>query len=196
MLKLLDFSERFLVVLLFALFCAAALKSFQVYNLPMLFNELISAVFILTRRPTQAVSQAPMDWALAFVGSTAVLLARPGGPGPLSLPAGFALVMMGTCIALVAKFSLARSFGLTAANRGVKRRGAYAFLRHPMYLGYMVAEIGFLLLNPTWRNVLVYAIAWSVQIARLLREERWLMMDPEYQAYAKHVRFRLIPGAF
>jgi protein-S-isoprenylcysteine O-methyltransferase Ste14 len=196
MLKLLDISERILVVLLFASFCAATIRSPQVHNLPILLSELMTVVFLLSRRSTQAVSQAPIDWALAFVGTTAALLARPGGPGPISLPAGLSLMMVGTCIALVAKFSLARSFGLAPANRGVKRRGAYAFLRHPMYLGYIVAQAGFLLLNPTWRNALVYAIAWSVQIARLLREERWLMMDPEYQAYAKLVRFRLIPGAF
>ena len=44
--------------------------------------------------------------------------------------------------AMAAKFSLARSFGLAPANRGVKSRGAYAFLRHPMYLGYVVEWIG------------------------------------------------------
>ncbi|MDB5463862.1 MAG: hypothetical protein JWP23_2251, partial [Phenylobacterium sp.] len=43
---------------------------------------------------------------------------------------------------------------------------------------------------------LVYAVAWPVQIARLLREERWLFADPAYRAYASEVRFRLIPGAF
>jgi protein-S-isoprenylcysteine O-methyltransferase Ste14 len=152
-------------------------------------------VFILIRRRTDAVSRSPSDWVLTLVGTTAALLARPGGE-PLSLTAGTTLVMVGLCIALAAKLSLNRSFGLAPANRGVKRRGAYAFLRHPMYLGYIVVQAGYFLLHPTWQNALVYAVAWSVQIARLLREERWLLADPEYRAYASEVRFRLIPGAF
>ena len=196
MLKLLDISERLLVLVLFALFCASNFRSHELYNLPMLLSELMTAVLILVRRSTDAVSRSPSDWVLAFVGTTAALLARPGGHHPISVTAGVTLVMVGTCIALAAKLSLNRSFGLAPANRGIKSRGAYAFLRHPMYLGYMVSQVGFFLLNPTWRNGLLYALVWTIQIARLLREERWLLTDPSYRTYAAEVRFRLIPGAF
>ena len=195
MLKLLDLSERTIILLLFALFCVSNLKTLELYNLPILFTELLTVVFILIRRQTDAVSRSPSDWVLTLVGTTAALLARPGGE-PLSVTAGTTLATVGICITLAAKLSLNRSFGLAPANRGVKRRGAYAFLRHPMYLGYMVVQVGYLLLHPTWQNALVYAVAWTVQIARLLREERWLLADPEYRAYASEVRFRLIPGAF
>lgn len=196
MLRLLDISERVLVLTLFALFCVANLHSHNLYNLPMLLSELMTAVLILARRSTEAVSRSPSDWIFAFVGTTAALLARPGGDHPINVAAGVGLVMAGTCLALAAKVSLNRSFGLAPANRGVKRRGAYAFMRHPMYLGYMVSQVGFMLLNPTWRNALLYAVVWSVQVARILREERWLSADPAYRAYAHQVRFRLIPGAF
>src|SRR5437879_13686832 len=137
MLKLLDLSERTIVLLLFGLFCWSNLKALELYNLPILLTELLTVVFILTRRQTDAVSRSPADWALTLIGTTAALLARPGGE-PLNLTAGTTLLVVGVCITIAAKASLNRSFGLAPANRGIKRRGAYAFLRHPMYLGHMV----------------------------------------------------------
>jgi protein-S-isoprenylcysteine O-methyltransferase Ste14 len=195
MLKILDLCERFAAVMMFATFCAATLHSHHWQNLLILVSEVLTIAFILTRRSTDAVSQKPLDWALAFAGTMAPWLVRPGTE-PLSQSAGVALLVIGTAVAIAAKLSLNRSFGLAPANRGVKRRGAYVFVRHPMYLGYFIAQAGFLLLNPTLQNLAAYAFAWAIQIARLLREEAWLSADPEYRAYADHVRFRLIPGAF
>jgi protein-S-isoprenylcysteine O-methyltransferase Ste14 len=195
MLKLLDICERFAAVLMFAAFCASNLHSHHWQNMIILVSEVLTVVFILTRRSTDAVSQHSVDWALAFAGTMAPWLARPGAE-PLSQTAGVGLLLAGTVVAIAAKFSLNRSFGLAPANRGVQRSGAYVFVRHPMYLGYFLAQAGFLLLNPTLRNLAVYAAAWTIQIARLLREERWLLADPLYRDYAKRVRFRLVPGAF
>lgn len=195
MLKLLDFCERFAAVMMFAIFCAANLRSHHWQNLLILVSEVLTIAFILTRRSTDAVSQKPIDWALAFAGTMAPWLARPGAE-PLSQSAGLALLLIGMAVAIAAKLSLNRSFGLAPANRGVKRRGVYVFVRHPMYLGYIIAQVGFLLLNPTLQNLTAYAFGWTIQIARLRREEAWLLTDPEYRAYADHVRFRLIPGAY
>jgi protein-S-isoprenylcysteine O-methyltransferase Ste14 len=195
MLKLLDVCERFAVVLMFAVFCASTLRSHHWQNLLILVSEALTLIFILARRSTDAVSQQPVDWALAFAGTMAPWLARPGAE-PLSQTAGLGLLVVGTAVAIAAKISLNRSFGLAPANRGVQRQGVYVFVRHPMYLGYFLSQAGFLLLNPTRRNLAVYACGWTVQIARLLREERWLLADPHYRDYAKQVRFRLVPGAF
>jgi protein-S-isoprenylcysteine O-methyltransferase Ste14 len=195
MLKLLDVCERFAAVLMFATFCASNLRSHHWQNLLILVSEVLTVVFILTRRSTDAVSQQPADWALAFAGTMGPWLARPGA-APLSEPCGLLLLVAGTAIAIAAKLSLNRSFGLAPANRGVQRRGAYVVVRHPMYLGYFLAQGGFLLLNPTPRNLAVYAGAWTIQIVRILREEQWLLTDPLYREYAQRVRFRLVPGAF
>jgi protein-S-isoprenylcysteine O-methyltransferase Ste14 len=195
MLKLLDISERFAAVLMFAAFCASNLRSHHWQNLLILVSEVLTVAFILTRRSTDAVSQRPVDWALAFAGTMAPWLARPGA-GPLSETGGLALLLVGTAVAIAAKLSLNRSFGLAPANRGVQRQGVYVFVRHPMYLGYFLAQGGFLLLNPTPRNLAVYAFSWIIQVARILREEQWLLADPLYREYVQRVRFRLVPGAF
>ena len=93
-----------------------------------------------------------------------------------------------------AKLFLWRSFGIVAANRGIRVGGPYRLVRHPMYAGYFLTQLGFLLTNPTGWNLGVYAVAWTMQFGRIIAEERILMRDGEYQAFAAKVPHRLIPG--
>ena len=85
---------------------------------------------------------------------------------------------------------------MVAANRGIRSSGPYRLIRHPMYAGYVLTNIGFLLLYPTGWNLAVYATAWGLQLARLLAEERFLGAVPEYRDYMATVRYRLVPGLF
>jgi protein-S-isoprenylcysteine O-methyltransferase Ste14 len=87
-------------------------------------------------------------------------------------------------------------FGIAPANRGVQAGWAYAVVRHPMYLGYMIMQLGYLMHNPSPRNLAVYGIAWMFQVARIEREERHLLRDAAYQHYAGRVRRRLVPGVY
>jgi protein-S-isoprenylcysteine O-methyltransferase Ste14 len=103
-------------------------------------------------------------------------------------------MIAGLLINLWSKLALCRSFGVVAANRGVKTSGPYAFVRHPMYAGYLLVQIGFLMSNPTLWNATVYSVALVLQILRMRAEERILVQDPAYLKYAGEVRFRLLPG--
>lgn len=194
--RILDLSERIILVLLFAAFANSALRSPQHANLLLILTEGMSVFFVIFRRQTLDVSTAPLDWALALMGTMLPLLVRPHGQ-PL-IPGYICAVIMGVgaLITIAAKLSLNRRFGIAPANRGVQRAWAYAIVRHPMYAGYIVVQCGFLLLNPTVWNLALYVTAWSIQVGRILREERWLSSDPDYRAYAEAVRFRLIPGLF
>ena len=95
-----------------------------------------------------------------------------------------------------AKAALWRSYGLIPANRGVKTGGPYRFLRHPMYAGYTLTHIGFLLGFPSLQNSLLYLTTFLIEVARLLREELVLNKDPLYRQYMTRVRYRLLPGVF
>jgi protein-S-isoprenylcysteine O-methyltransferase Ste14 len=46
------------------------------------------------------------------------------------------------------------------------------------------------------QNVLVLAFHWTLQIGRIVREERLLSNDEKYRDYAQRVRYRLIAGVF
>ena len=82
------------------------------------------------------------------------------------------------------------------ANRGVKLGGPYRYVRHPMYAGYLLCHVAFLLLNPSPWNLVVYALCDGLQVPRILAEERLLCRDGTYAAYRARVRWRLIPGVF
>ena len=82
------------------------------------------------------------------------------------------------------------------ANRGVKTRGLYRVVRHPIYAGYTLTHIGFLLGFPSPQNALLYAGIFAIEVTRLMREEAVLNRDPAYVDYVARVRYRLLPGVF
>jgi len=192
--RALDITERSLVTLTFIFFFAANLASLNPLNIGVALTESITVFWILLRKPADSISLSPLDWALAIVGTVGPMFARPGGEALTEglLPA--CLWVAGMFISVAAKLSLNRRFGVAPANRGVQARGAYAFIRHPMYTGYLLMNGGYLLLNPTIFNGIVYAIAWACQLGRIHREEAWLRRDPAYRDYSKSVRFRVFPG--
>jgi protein-S-isoprenylcysteine O-methyltransferase Ste14 len=191
-----DAGERIIIVVFALAFIVATWRSPQVWNRLMIVPEGLTVLFVLFRRAAISVSTYPLDWGLGVLGSTLGLLARPGGQ-PLA-PEVWCLapIAVGALISTSAKASLNTRFAMAPANRGVQPSFAYAVIRHPMYAGYMLSEVGFLLLNPTVRNLAVYVVAWGIQIARIYREERWLSQDPAYRSYAQAVRHRLIPGVY
>lgn len=192
--RVLDLTERTLVVLCFMFFLAANLAAFKPLNMVVAATESVAVFCILLRRPADSISLSPLDWALAIVGTVGPMFARPGGDALTGGVAPAGLWVAGLFISVAAKLSLNRRFGVAPANRGVQARGAYAFIRHPMYAGYLLMNGAYLLLNPTLFNGIVYAIAWSCQLGRIHREETWLRRDPAYREYAKAVRFRVFPG--
>lgn len=190
-----DWGERLILVLLFVLFSLSNLRSGDAVNDVIIVGEAMTVFFVLTRRKAISISESPIEWLLAFGGTLLPLSARPGGE-PIGGWIAGALITGGTIVALAAKLSLNRRFGIAPANRGVQIGWAYAVVRHPMYLGYMIAQVGYLMHNPTPQNLAFYGVAWAVQIARIGREERHLMMDAAYRAYSTQVRRRLVPGLY
>jgi len=159
-------------------------------------SEGLVVLFVLIRRPAATLSMRLQDWLLAITATALPMLVKPGGVPFVHVDVASGIVIVGIAIQLSAKLVLRRSFGVVAANRGVKRSGPYMLVRHPMYLGYMVTHVGMLLLSPLGWNAALYAAAWIAQVLRLMAEERLLLTDEAYQAYAGQVRYRLIPGVF
>jgi protein-S-isoprenylcysteine O-methyltransferase Ste14 len=160
-------------------------------------SESLGVVLILTRRFSKTVSKRPLDWALSVMAVNAPLLTVPTAASTF-LPAQLATTVMfaGMIIQISAKIVLWRSYGLVPANRGVKTRGPYRFMRHPMYAGYTLIHIGFLLGFPSLQNFLLYLTTFLIEVARLIREELILNKDPLYREYVSRVRYRVIPGIF
>ena len=159
-------------------------------------ESLSVCLSLLTRVPTRR------DWhpaaVLSSLGATFYFLGIKLAPGMQLIPefVGAALQIAGIAWQIFAKLSLRRSFGLLPANRGIVTRGPYRLMRHPMYLGYFVAHVGFLWANFGLQNLLVFTGLYGLQVARIIREERLLSEDPQYRGYGTKVRYRVIPGIF
>lgn len=197
----LDLAERLAVVIFFGWLVYRSLVGYWVggeaANLLLLPSEGLVVLFILIRRTTRNVSLRPVEWFLAFTATIAPLAVTPViGQQIVSPTVAGALILAGLFVQLFAKITLGRCFGLVPAHRGLKHSGPYRLVRHPMYAGYLISHVGFLLMNPTIWNLSVYAVCYSLQIPRLLAEERFLSTDPKYLTYSEHVRYRLLPGVF
>jgi protein-S-isoprenylcysteine O-methyltransferase Ste14 len=199
--RLLDLVERALGAGLYAWLVYRIVAGWHrdagVASLFILPGEGLVLAFLLVRRPARELSLSRRDWVLAFLATTAPLLVVPGVGRTLVPPVVAAVVMvMGTLVQLHAKLTLGRSFGCVPAHRGLKLDGPYQLVRHPIYAGYFIAHLAFLLVNPTVWNSLAYATCYALQVPRLLAEERLLARDPQYAAYLTRVRWRVVPGLF
>jgi protein-S-isoprenylcysteine O-methyltransferase Ste14 len=169
----------------------------SIVNLLLVPSEGLVIFFMLVRRHSNEVSRRPVEWLLALGSLCCPLMVMPAIDQALVSPVLAAPVWLaGMLVQVYAKLALGRSFGVVPAHRGLRMAGPYRFVRHPMYAGYLLSHLAFLAMNPSWWNLAVYSLLYSLQIPRLLAEERLLQRDPQYRAYSFNVCFRLIPGVF
>lgn len=163
-------------------------------GLGMMVVETVVAVLFIVRREPLTTSRRWGAWAATAVGTFGLLAMRPtdeaiGAVGDIA----FVLQLAGAAFALMSLFAIGRSFGLVAANRGIKTSGPYGLVRHPVYAGYLIVTTGYLLENPTAWNAGVVLVSLLGQVARISCEEEVLSQDPAYRDYRRRVRYRLVP---
>ncbi|RDJ99354.1 isoprenylcysteine carboxyl methyltransferase [Paraburkholderia lacunae] len=162
-----------------------------------LFTSLLDIGLVIFTRVARERDLTPISVVMSVTG-TFYYVAFRMEPGIHLIPeaAAVGLQIVGIVIQIWAKLTLRRSFGLLPANRGVVVSGPYRVLRHPMYVGYTIRNVGFLLPNFGLQNVIVFGLHFFVQICRIVREERVLSKDRSYREYMSCVRYRLIVGVF
>ena len=108
--------------------------------------------------------------------------------------AGLVLVTLAAGLSLVTLVTLGRLFGVRPALRGLATRGPYRFVRHPMYLSYVLADIGYNLQEWNSVTLLLVLVGWASLVYRIYAEERVISQHAEWPAYVVLVRYRLFPG--
>lgn len=173
------------------------LRTGRLTGLLLLASELLVAVFTMMRRRTLDVDWSAVALALTAASVAGPFLLRTSTLGGL-VPDAFTVSMscVGLAIVIGGKMTLGRSFGIIPANRGVVTGGLYGFVRHPIYSGYLITHVAFLVAHPSLRNLIVLAIADAALVGRAFREERTLEKDDSYQAYCRRVAWHLVPGVF
>ena len=200
LMDLLSVLSRVLPAAYFAIVCLGFWKNFvqtgKWTSLLWMASEGLIIFLLVFRRESRRLSRDPWDWIVALGGSFTVLLVRPATTTIAPEFIGVALQLAGTVFEIYAKVFLGRSFGIVAADRGIVVGGPYRIVRHPIYLGYFVTHVGFLLADWSPRNIALYIVFYFFQISRILAEERILREDESYRAYCQRVRYRVIPFIF
>ena len=118
-------------------------------------------------------------------------------PGKVAWPeGGLVLVTVAAIFSVVCLLTLGKRFGVQPALRGLVTGGPYRVVRHPLYLSYVIAAIGFNLQVWNLATLLLVLLGWASMVYRILSEERVLSRDGSWPAYAALVRYRLVPGVW
>ena len=116
-------------------------------------------------------------------------------PGYVVSPAaGLVLVTLAAALSLVSLLTMGRLFGVRPALRGLATSGPYRFVRHPMYLSYILADIGYNLQEWNFVTLLLVLVGWMSLVYRIHAEERVISQHTEWPSYVILVRYRLFPG--
>jgi len=192
---MIDLLERALLLLVLGWFLVRFVPSStqEPYNLLLAVSEVFTVLLVLIRKPGQMAS-APYVWAVAVVGTCAPLFVMPEGAIIIPPATGASVMFAGLLISLSAKLFLNRSFGIVAANRGVKSRGPSGWYATRCISAISLPKQASLLLSMSVWNVAVYSIGWIALLLRIDAEEAFLSKDAQYRNYAQAVRYRLIPG--
>ena len=107
---------------------------------------------------------------------------------------GLTLVTLAAGLSLVSLLAMGGRFGVRPALRDLVTRGPYRFARHPMYLSYILGDIGYNLQEWNFGTILLVLVGWASLVYRIRAEEQVLSQHARWPAYAALVRYRLFPG--
>lgn len=97
-----------------------------------------------------------------------------------------ALVLVGNGITLLGMVSLRRSFSIMVEARAPVFTGPYVYVRHPLYIGEIMATAGVLVFRFSPVNVVLFVLFALCQIVRAdLEEKKLLSVFPEYEEYRR-----------
>jgi protein-S-isoprenylcysteine O-methyltransferase Ste14 len=166
-------------------------------GLLLLGSESLVVVFTVLRRRPSVVDRSATTRLVTAISLAGPPLLRASAGAPLVPDAATAIASgVGLLVVIVAKVTLGRSFGIVPANRGLVMRGLYTMVRHPIYTGYLITHLAFLVAHPSAWNLLIAVMADTALVVRALLEERLLRQDDRYRAYCRHVHWHFVPGLF
>lgn len=131
----------------------------------------------------------PVLWQATVQGALPSLLSLLGF---LMLGAGAAVVLAG----FVTLGEMLTPFPMPRARGRLRQHGIYAWVRHPVYAGLLLAVLGLVLWRWSAPGLLMWAVLAVFFDRKAAYEERLLIRRfPAYRAYLRRVR-RFVPGVY
>ncbi len=135
-----------------------------------------------------AVAASFMPFAIPF-------LSRPVENSGMMLLADI-VTIAGMTITLFALNALGRSISIIPQARSFVQTGPYRIVRHPLYLGELIAVLGLVLARSSVSAAGLFIVITALQVYRACQEEKLLAATfPEYGPYSMD-KARFIPGIF
>ena len=156
----------------------------------LLFAQAGLAALLMIFRRTASTNAPVWVEAMAWLSAGLPLIFFVPSSGPLWQDL---LPIPGLALNLWALVSLGTAFGISPAQRGLVTDGPYHWLRHPMYAGELLSLIGGLVAAFRLWNLVILLVFTTSLIWRINREEQ-ILGSSGYPAYARHIRWRLVPG--
>ncbi len=180
---------------------AAAVSFWSVilyHALTVVFFLLVTALMIV-RKPARQFVRSAGGALVALAGTFLPSLLLMSGTEDIdaTLAAGAGIFLVGgMAYAIWALFTLGRCLSMMPEVRGLVTSGPYSRVRHPLYLGEMVAMFGVLLPILSPRTVAIFVACCLLQLWRTRYEEETLSAAfPEYADYRRRTA-RVLPGIF
>ena len=179
-------------------FSVAIIQSYQntknIVLLLLLLSESITILLVIAAKFTNTRDFSPLVIIATIAGTFYFFaISLDGGIPLISSNISAFILCVGICWQLYAKIYLGRSFGLLPACRSIVDTGPYKLVRHPIYFGYFIGHMAFLLNNFSWWNVEVLTLLYLFQFLRMHYEEQVLSKNEQYREYKKRVKYRFIP---
>lgn len=186
----------FVSVLFFYAHGTHALKTGNLTNIFFAAEQALLVGMFLFRRRTNTTSSKPWDWFVATIGGWFALAMRPHEVDGFQAALGSGIQVVGLVLVIICFLSIGKSFGVVAANRGLKVKGPYQLVRHPIYFSHSLTQLGFVIANPWWPNYLIFATVLLFQVLRMRAEEAVLSATADYDSYRQQVPYRVLPGIY
>lgn len=156
--------------------------------------HLQAAVLFAIRTEARVSTRNPVE-ILVVVGSLGYFVAFDPEPSvsPGLTAIGGVVTSVGGLLVLIATYCLGRSFAVLPSLRTIRTAGMYRLVRHPIYMSYLIMEIGIVTSHPSIYNAAVAAAGLALTLWRIEFEERILKRDDAYLRYMAAVPRRIIP---
>jgi len=198
------FGRRFADLLLFGVTAVELViliiltPSFTIADWIYVVQHLIVLAIALTRRDPQMRDYSiasSIAVGIAYIYPYAQVIYLRWSPGDEAWPkVGLVLITFAAVLSLVSLFTIRKFFGIRPALRGLVRSGPYRLVRHPIYVSYILADIGYNLEEWNSVTVLLVLVGWAALVYRIYAEEQVLSQHADWPAYVRSVRYRLFPG--
>jgi protein-S-isoprenylcysteine O-methyltransferase Ste14 len=159
--------------------------------------DLIVAVLIVARPPPERLRVDLFSIAVTLIsnGHFALFVGH-DATGTAQSTGAAILLGMSALLAATARIVLGRSYAWLPAVRDLRTGGPYRFVRHPIYLASILADVAFVLILPSARNFALASVGISAHVIRAQQEEAIWSQRASFRAYARRTRWRLVPWLY